>query len=115
MKDFKTFGFLFESLCIRDLRIYVRSLDGEVFHYHDGSDLEADAVIHLADGRWGAVEVKMSLHDLEKAAENLKKLRAKVDTEKMREPSFLMVLTATEFAYRREDGIYVVPIGCLGP
>ncbi|MCL2032179.1 MAG: DUF4143 domain-containing protein [Methanomassiliicoccaceae archaeon] len=113
MKDFRTFGLLFESLCIRDLRVYAQSMEGEVFHYHDGSDLEVDAVIHLYDGRWGAVEIKMSSHDIDKAVESLMKLRDKVDSEKMGEPSFLMVLTAADIAYRRDDGVYVVPIGCL--
>ena len=113
MQDFNTFGMLFESLCIRDLRIYSQSLDGEVYHYHDGSGLEADAIIHLHDGHWGAVEIKMGAGEIDKAADNLKKLRDKIDEEKMRGPSFLMVITATGFAYRREDGVYVVPIGCL--
>lgn len=111
--DFNTFGFLFESLCIRDLRVYAQTLDGEVFHYRDKSGLEADAIVHLKDGRWGAVEVKMGAREIEDAAKNLKALRDKIDLDKMREPSFLMVLTATDFAYRREDGVQIVPIGCL--
>ena len=111
--DFNTFGFLFESLCIRDLRVYAQALDGEVFHYRDKSGLEADAIVHLKDGRWGAVEIKMGAKEIEDAAKNLKTLRAKIDLDKMREPSFLMVLTGTEFAYRREDGVQIVPIGCL--
>jgi len=111
--DFNTFGFLFESLCIRDLRVYAQALDGEVFHYRDKSGLEADAIVHLKDGRWGAVEVKMGAREIEDAALNLKALRDKIDLDKMREPSFLMVLTATDFAYRREDGVQIVPIGCL--
>lgn len=111
--DFSTFGFLFESLCIRDLRVYAQALDGEVFHYRDKSGLEADAIVHLKDGRWGAVEVKMGAREIEDAAKNLKALRDKIDLDKMREPSFLMVLTATDFAYRREDGVQIVPIGCL--
>lgn len=113
MQDFRTFGLLFESLCIRDLRVYAQSMEGEVFHYNDGSGLESDAIIHLYDGRWGAIEVKMGWGDIEKAAENLKKLRDKVDSEKMGTPSFLMVLTTGGFAFRREDGVYVVPIECL--
>jgi predicted AAA+ superfamily ATPase len=113
LADFKTFGFLFESLCVRDLRVYAQSIDGEVFHYRDKSGLEADAVIHLKDGRWGAAEVKMGAKEIETAAENLKKLRDKVNTDKMKDPSFLMVLTGTELAYRREDGVYIVPVGCL--
>lgn len=113
LSDFNTFGLLFESLCVRDLRVYAQALDGEVFHYRDKSGLEADAVIHLKDGRWGAVEVKMGAVEIETAARNLMKLKEKVDLDKMKEPSFLMVLTATELGYRRDDGVYVVPIGCL--
>jgi len=113
LKDFNTFGLLFESLVIRDLRVYAQTLDGEVYHYRDGSDLEVDAIVSLYDGRWGAAEVKMGTSEIDKAAENLKKFRDKVNTEKMGEPSFLAVITATEFGYRRDDGIYVVPIGCL--
>ena len=113
LKDFNTFGLLFESLCIRDLRVYAQSLDGTVFHYHDKNDLEADAIVELYDGRWGAVEVKMGAEDIEDAAKNLIRLKEKVDTGSAGEPSFLMVITAGEYAYRRDDGVYVVPIGCL--
>jgi predicted AAA+ superfamily ATPase len=113
MRDFKTFGLLFESLCVRDLRVYAQAMEGGVLYYHDGSGLEVDAIIDLWDGRWGAVEVKMGAGSIDEAAENLKKLRDKIDHEKMGAPSFLMVLTADGFAYRRADGIYVVPIGCL--
>jgi predicted AAA+ superfamily ATPase len=113
LNDFNTFGLLFESLCIRDLRVYAQAIDGEVFHYRDKSGLEADAIVHLKDGRWGAIEVKMGAKEIETAAENLKTLREKVNVDKMREPSFLMVLTAAELAYRRADGVYIVPIGCL--
>jgi hypothetical protein len=113
LSDFNTFGLLFESLCIRDLRVYAQAFDGEVFHYRDASGLEADAIIHLKDGRWGAIEVKMGSKEIDEAAENLKKLQATVNSDKMKEPSFLMVLTSTELAYRRDDGVYIVPIGCL--
>ena len=113
LKDFNSFGLLFESLCIRDLRIYAQVNDGEVFHFRDKSGLEADAIIHLNDGRWGAVEVKMGAKEIEEAAKNLITLREKVNLDKMSEPSLLMVLTCTELAYRRKDGIYIVPIGCL--
>ncbi|MDR3120636.1 MAG: DUF4143 domain-containing protein [Clostridiales bacterium] len=113
LNDFNTFGLLFESLCIRDLRVYAQAIDGEVFHYRDKCGLEADAIVHLKDGRWGAIEVKMGAKEIETAAENLKTLREKVNVDKMREPSFLMVLTATELAYRRADGVYIAPIGCL--
>jgi len=113
LEDFNYFGFLFESLCDRDLRIYAEAIDGQVFHYRDGSGLEADAVIALNDGRWAAVEVKLGSKEIEEAAVHLLELKNKVNTEKMREPSFLMILTGTEIAYRREDGVYVVPLGCL--
>ena len=114
-QDFNTFGLLFESLCVRDLRVYAQAIDGEVYHYHDKNDLEADAIVHLRDGRWGAVEVKMGAKEIEMAAQNLIALRDKVNTDKMKEPSFLMVLTATELGYRRDDGVLIVPIGCLRP
>jgi uncharacterized protein len=113
LQDFNTFGLLFESLCIRDLRVYAQAIDGEVFHYRDKSGLEADAIVHLKDGRWGAVEVKMGTKEIEKAAGNLKILREKINLDKMKEPSFLMVLTATEFGYQRDDEVYIIPIGCL--
>lgn len=113
LEDFNYFGFLFESLCARDLRVYAEAMDGQVFHYRDGSGLEADAVIALNDGRWAAVEVKLGSREIEDAAVHLLTLKDKVNTEKMREPSFLMILTGTEIAYRRADGVYVVPLGCL--
>ena len=113
LQDFNTFGLLFESLCVRDLRVYAQALDGEVFHYRDKSDMEADIIVHLKDGRWAAIEVKMGVKEIETAAENLVKLRNKINLDKMNEPSFLMVLTCTEFGYRRKDGVYIVPIGCL--
>ena len=113
LEDFNYFGFLLESLCDRDLRIYAEAIDGQVFHYRDASGLEADAVIALNDGRWAAVEVKLGSKEIEDAAVHLLELKNKVNTEKMREPSFLMILTGTEIAYRREDGVYVVPLGCL--
>lgn len=113
LDDFQYFGFLFESLCTRDLRVYAESIDGQVFHYRDASGLESDTVVCLNDGRWAPIEVKLGAKEIEEAAEHLLELKAKVDTKKMREPSFLMILTGTEFAYRRPDGVFVVPIGCL--
>ncbi|MCL1811248.1 MAG: DUF4143 domain-containing protein, partial [Methanomassiliicoccaceae archaeon] len=113
LKDFNTFGLLFESLCVRDLRIYAQSMEGQVHHFHDKNDLEADAIVSLYDGRWGAVEMKMGSGEADKAAENLLKLKDKVDMDKIGKPSFLAVITATEDAYRRRDGVYIVPIGCL--
>jgi predicted AAA+ superfamily ATPase len=111
--DPNTFGLLFESLVVRDLRIYARSLGGEVYHYRDADGLEADAIIHLNDGRWGAIEVKLGSHGIDAGARNLIRLAHKVDTENMGAPSFLAVVTATEFAYTREDGVHVIPLGCL--
>lgn len=113
LKDFQTFGLLFESLCTRDLRIYSQAIDGDIFHYRDKSGLEADLIIKLHDGKWAAVEVKLGMKQIDDAATNLIKLRNKVDTEKMNPPSFLMVLTGGQMAYRRKDGVLVVPIGCL--
>ena len=113
MEDFNFFGFLFESLCTRDLRVYTQANDGDVFHFRDKNGLETDMILALNDGRWAAVEVKLGHKQIEEAAENLKKLANKVDLEKMGKPSFLMVLTCGEFAYQREDGVFVVPIGCL--
>ena len=113
LSDFNTFGLLFESLCIRDLRVYAESIDGSVFHYRDKSGLEIDVIIELADGRWGAIEIKMGATGIDKAAENLLKLHKIVDTEKMNEPAFLMVLTCTEYAFQMKNGVWVVPIGCL--
>ena len=113
LADFETFGFLFESLCVRDLRIYADGIDGQVFHYRDKTGLEVDAIIQLADGRWGAVEVKLGAGMIEEAAENLLKFKKSIDIEKMGEPSFLMVLTGTEYAFRLENGVWIVPLGCL--
>ncbi len=113
LDDFNYFGFLFESLCDRDMRVYAEAIDGQVFHYRDAGGLESDAVICLNDGRWAAVEVKLGSKEIEDAAVHLRELREKVNTEKMREPSFLMILTGTELAYRRDDGVFVVPLGCL--
>ena len=111
--DFNTFGLLFEALCIRDLRIYADSLGGNVYHYRDAKGIEVDAIIQLQDGRWGAVEVKMGAGDIETAAKNLIGFKANIDTGKMREPSFLMVLTATTSAFQMDNGVLVVPLGCL--
>ncbi|MEF9921698.1 MAG: DUF4143 domain-containing protein [Anaerovoracaceae bacterium] len=113
LDNFNYFGFLFESLCDRDLRIYSEVIDGQIFHYRDSSDLEADAVICLNDGRWAAVEIKLGSKEIEEAAKHLLLLEQKINTEKMKKPSFLMILTGTEIAYRRDDGVFVVPIGCL--
>ena len=115
ISDLNTFGLIFETLCIRDLRTYSEALNGDVFHYRDKNGLECDAVIHLRDGRYGLIEIKLGGDKLiEEGASTLKELADKIDSTKMRKPSFAMVLTATgDYAYRREDGVLVVPIGCL--
>ena len=114
-KDFQSVGFLFEALCARDLRIYASALDGDVLHYHDNSGLEADLIVRLRDGRWAAVEVKLGSREIDDAAKSLKTLAGKVNTRVAGEPSFLAVVTGTERAYRRNDGVYVIPLGCLKP
>ena len=115
LNDLNTFGLIFETLCIRDLRTYAEALNGNVYHYRDKSGLECDAVVHLRDGRYGLVEFKLGGDKLiEEGAATLKKLADKIDTTKMKHPSFLMVLTATgNYAFRRPDGVLVVPIATL--
>lgn len=115
--DLNTMGFLFENLCVRDLRIYTDYLDGTVYHYRDRSGLECDAVIHLRNGAYGLVEIKLGGDKLiEEGAETLKDLASKIDTKNMSKPSFMMVLCAkSPFAYKRNDGVYVVPITALRP
>lgn len=115
MNDLKTFGLMFETLCVRDLRVYSQALDGEVFHYRDKNGLECDAIVHLRDGRYGLIEIKIGGETaINEAAANLLKLASKIDTDKMKNPSFLMILTAVgSFAYRRADGVIIVPINTL--
>lgn len=113
LMDFEYFGFLFESLVTRDLRVYTQMLDGDIFHYRDKDNLEADLIIRLYDGRWAAVEVKLGSKEIDDGAGHLIELSKKVDTSKVGEPAFLMVVTGGQFAYRRDDGVLVVPIGCL--
>ena len=115
INDLEFMGLIFENLCVRDLRIYADALDGSVYHYRDKTGLECDAVIHLRNGSYGLVEVKLGGDKLiEEGAESLKKLAERIDTEKMREPAFMMVLCGVApFAYKREDGVYVVPVTCL--
>ncbi|MGI5066182.1 ATP-binding protein [Treponema putidum] len=113
--DLNTMVLLFETLCVRDLRVYAESIGGNVLHYRDKSGLECDTVIHLKNGRYGLAEIKLGGQKfIEDAAENLKSLSNKIDTSKMPAPSFLMIVIGIgEFAYKREDGIFIVPIGCL--
>jgi predicted AAA+ superfamily ATPase len=115
-RDPNTTGFLFESLCYRDLCVYSSSLYGKVYHYRDNSGLEVDSIMQLRDGRWGAVEVKMGVNEFDKAAENLLRLKAKMAGTGVPEPSFLMILNAVGgVAHRRADGVTEVPLDCLGP
>ena len=119
LMDMNTFGFIFECLCFRDLKVYSSALGGYVSYYRDRYGLEADCVLHLADGRYGLIEFKLGSKGIDEGAAHLlelKELIKKANEEKrarLREPSFLMVLTAGEIGYRREDGVYIVPIGCL--
>jgi len=115
VNDLNTMGLFFESMCVRDLRVYADALDGTVYHYRDSNGLECDMVIHLRNGNYGLIEIKLGGEkNIEEGAKNLKSLASKIDTTKMKAPSFLMVLTGTSrYAIRREDGVYVVPIGCL--
>lgn len=115
ISDLNTFGLIFETLCMRDLRVYAESLYGKVYHYRDKDGLECDAVVHLRDGRYGLIEVKLGGDRLvSEGAATLLKLAGKIDTVKMKRPSLMMVLTATgDYAYRRSDGVHVVPIGTL--
>lgn len=115
MKDLPTFGLMFEALCIRDLRIFSEAIHGNVYHYRDKTGLECDAVVHLRDGRYGLIEIKLGGDALiNEGVRTLRSLSDKIDTSKMREPSFMMILSAADkYAYRRQDGIYIVPITCL--
>jgi len=115
INDLNTMGLFFESMCVRDLRVYAEALGGEVFHYRDKSGLECDTVIHLKNGSYGLAEIKLGGQKLiEEGIGNLKLLREKIDTTKMKNPSFMMIVVGTgEYAYKRDDGIYILPIGCL--
>lgn len=118
INDLNTMGFLFEAMCIRDLRVYAEALNGKVYHYRDKRGLECDAVVHLRNGQYGLIEIKLGGESLiNDGVRTLSSLANQIDTGRMKEPAFKMILTATgEYAYRRpEDGIYVVPVGCLKP
>lgn len=117
INDLNTMGLYFENMAIRDLRVYADALDGEVYHYRDKSDLECDCVMHLRNGKYGLIEIKLGSDEgIEEATKNLVSLENKIDASKMNAPSFKMVLVAKgEFAYRNAGGVYIVPIGCLKP
>ena len=117
VNDLNTAGLLFENMCVRDVRIYAEALGGNIYHYRDRNGLECDAVIHLRNGKYGLIEIKLGGDKLiEEGSANLIRLGERIDYNKMKEPSFMMVLCGVApFAYRRKDGVLVVPIGCLKP
>lgn len=117
IKDLKTMGMFFESMAIRDLRVYTEALDGSVFHFRDSNGLECDAVIHLHDGRYGLIEMKLGgTPKIEEGAASLTKLYDTLDYTRMNKPSFMMVVVGVgQYAYQRKDGIFVVPLSCLKP
>lgn len=113
--DINTLCLFFETMCVRDLRVYTDKLNGNVYHFRDANGLECDSVVHLKNGNYGLVEIKLGGEKLiEEGAKSLKKVASKIDTKRMKEPSFLMIVVGMQdFAYQREDGVYVVPITCL--
>lgn len=113
IKDLNFTGFIFENMCMRDLKIYAEAIDARLSYYRDKNNFEVDCILETADGRWGAIEVKLGAGEIPGAVLNLTKFKEKVDTDKYGEPSFLMVLTGADYSYKREDGIYVVSIGNL--
>ena len=115
INDLHTFGLIFETLCIRDLKVYAESLNGNIYHYRDANNLECDAVIHLRNGDYGLIEIKLGGDELiNEGIKSLLELKEKIDTTKMKKPSFLMVLTAVgKYAYKNENNVYIVPIGTL--
>ena len=115
INDLNTMGFLFETMCVRDLRVYAEALGGSVYHFRNKAGLECDAVVHLRNGSYGLIEIKLGGEKLiREGVETLTSLTESIDTSKMKEPAFRMILTAVDqYAYRREDGIFIVPVGCL--
>lgn len=112
----KTFGLLFESLAIRDLRIYCDSIGADIYHYRDKADREADAVISFADGSWALVEVKLSYKEqIDEASKKLVELAADINKKEHPKPAFLMVITSQNFALQDANGVYRIPLGCLKP
>lgn len=115
INDLKSFGFFFEDMAVRDLRVYAEALDGKLYHYRDSTGLECDAVLHRRDGSYALLEVKLGGEvNINEGAANMLKLSASIDTDKMPSPSFMAVIVGVgKYAFRREDGVYVIPIGCL--
>lgn len=112
--DLKTFGFIFETLCIRDLKVYSQALDGEISYYHDNLGLEADCVLHLNDGRYALIEFKLGSMEIEDGATNLNKLeKLIIESGKLRKPDLKIIITGTKYGYKRNDNVFVIPIGCL--
>jgi len=114
LHDFNTLGYLFESLCVRDIRVYAAGNNATVSHYRDKTDLEVDIIVEKSDGAWGAMEVKLGSIQEDEAAANLLKLASRIDTSKTGEPAFLAIITGGKYPYIRDDGVYVIPIGCMG-
>lgn len=116
LADLETMGFMFESMCVRDLRVYASSMNGDVMHFRDRTGLEVDAIVSLHDGRWGAVEIKLGGQSrIDEASAHLHQVEQRIDTSRTKAPVFKLVLTGGQYAYRRDDGVYVVPIACLRP
>lgn len=111
--DLRFMGFIFENMCMRDLKIYADAIDARLSYYRDKNDFEVDCILETANGKWGAIEIKLGAGEIPSAVNNLTKFRDKVDTDKYGEPAFLMVLTGANYSYKRDDGIYVVSIGTL--
>jgi predicted AAA+ superfamily ATPase len=114
LHDLNTFGFMFENLCLRDISVYAESMDGKTYHYRDNSGLEADAIVELPSGEWGAFEIKLGEHQVEKAAKSLHRLRNKMISAGSIPPACLCIITGGGFGRKRDDGIYVIPINALG-
>jgi predicted AAA+ superfamily ATPase len=115
LRDVETLGLLFESLVVRDLRVFAQALDANVFHYRDATGLEVDAIVERRDGTWAAFEVKLGPGAVDDAARSLRRLAQRVDTTRLGQPAALVVVTGWGYGYRRPDGVSVVPIGVLGP
>ena len=113
LNDIETFGFIFETLVIRDLKAYAQLLNADVYHYRDSTGLECDAVLHCKNGKYALIEVKLSQTREDEGATTLKALKSRIEKSQLPPPAFLMVITATGFAHKREDGVFVIPIGCL--
>ena len=113
INDLNTFGFMFESQCMRDIKIYTQRYGSDITFYRDEKNFEVDAILRSSSGKWGAIEIKLGAEYIEEAAKKLLKFKERVDIEKCGEPSFLVVLTGAKYSYKREDGVYVVSIGTL--